>query len=438
MSRYYSNENLETFVEGIQRVRSERPMTGELDIATREAAVSFAETGFPTTKHEDWKYTSLRSFLKKTFEPTSPLDAAAVHVSKDVRGFTDEADRLVFVNGYYRADLSTVGTLPEGVVLCSLAEAIEQKTERVTDAMANYPESFVTPFVNLNTANLADGLFLEVPKGVSMPRPVHALFLSDGASGTIATYPRIVVTAGESSRLTLFEEYRTLGDGAHFTCAIGEVEVGPNAIVDHIRLQEESQEAYNISASHARLGRDSLYRNNAISFGGFLSRNDPSALLNGPGGHAALDGLYLAGDGQTLDAHTSIDHVSSHCTSHELYKGILKGNGHAIFNGKIFVREGAQKTDSKQSNMNLLLSNDASIDTKPQLEIFADDVKCTHGATIGRLDEVALFYLRSRAIGVDEARNMLTYAFAAEVIDHVEHEKIASYLTTILDTRFEH
>ncbi len=438
MSRYYSTEKVDSFVEGISRLRSERPLGGTLEETARAAATSFAETGFPTTKHEDWKYTSLRSFLQNRFEPTASDVAAALDVDQSRLGFTGESDRLVFVNGYYRDDLSSIGPLPEGVVLSSLAAAIEGETERVTAAMANYPRSFETPFVHLNTANLADGLFLDLPKGITMPRPIHALFLSDGKSGDVASYPRVVVSAGESSRVTLFEEYRTIGTGAHFTCTIGEIAVGANAIVDHIRLQEESTEAFNISASHATLQRDALYRNNALSFGALLSRNDPSAALMGEGGHAALDGLYLAGDGQTLDAHTSIDHIAAHCTSHELYKGMVKGNGHAVFNGKIFVREGAQKTDSEQSNMNLLLSDDASVDTKPQLEIFADDVKCTHGATIGRLDEVALFYLRSRAIGQEDARNMLTYAFAAEVIDHIEDEAIASYLTNILDTKIEH
>ena len=438
MSRYYTDDQVATFVEGIEAVRGDRTLHGPLAEASDRAASRFASTGFPTTKHEDWKYTSLRTFLKNKFYPTSATTAAEVEVDRSIKRFDGDAERLVFVNGHYRADLSQIGDLPEGVILDSLASRIADDAEEVVDAVANYPDSFVTPFVDLNTANLQDGVILRVPKGVEMPRPVHALFLSDGSSGTVASYPRIVMTAGESSRVTLFEEYRTLGEGAHFTCAIGEVEIGANAIVDHIRLQEESLEAYNISASHAVLRRDATYRNNALSFGCKLSRNDPAAILSGEGGHAAIDGLYLAGEGQTLDAHTSIDHDAAHCTSHELYKGILRESGHAVFNGKIFVREGAQKTDSEQSNMNLLLSDQAAIDTKPQLEIFADDVKCTHGATIGRLDETSLFYLRSRGIGEEAARNIMTYAFAAEVIDHVEEESIASYLTEILDTKIDH
>ena len=443
VSRYYTTDRVETYVAESRKGLAETPdITPELARRREEAISRFASTGFPTTKHEEWKYTSLRAFLAQEFRTIDRHTALTSDLNQTVvaaTGFRSErAHRLVFLNGFYRPDLSHTGELPEGVVLMPLSTAIAERTELVADAIASYPESFSTPFTELNTAQMQDGLFLRIPRNVSVEGVVHLLFLVDGAPGDVACYPRNLVVAESGSSVTVLEEYRSNSDGASLTCAVTEVEVGDGARVDHVKIQTESEAAFHIAAAHARLGRDASYHNNAITLGGKISRNDPSALLAAEGGHAALDGLYIADSGQTLDAHTSIDHASAHCTSHELYKGILRGDGHAVFNGKIFVREGAQKTDSKQSNMNLLLSDSAEIDTKPQLEIFADDVKCTHGATIGRLDDTGLFYLRSRGIGAQQAEAMLTWAFAAEVMEHIADGEIAEYATSLLEGCLEH
>ena len=253
----------------------------------------------------------------------------------------------------------------------------------------------------------------------------------------VVTYPRTLLIAESGSEATVVEEFTGKPGETYLTNAVAEAVVGENAHLGHVKLQHESPDAFHIGTSWAGLGRNANYYNNTLSFGGRIARNDPWAVLQGEGGHAAIDGLYLVGEDQLIDSHTSIDHAVPNCTSHELYKGILRGNGHGVFNGKIFVRKDAQKTDSVQSNMNLLLSDEAEIDTKPQLEIFADDVKCTHGATIGRLDETSIFYLRARGIGKEHARKMLTYAFAAEVIEHIGDEALRGYAMELLDARLE-
>ena len=443
MSRYYTSDRVEEYVtESRKGLAAASVGTPEIVRRREEAIERFAATGFPTTKHEEWKYTSLRSFLSRGFRSLDRQTAESAEVDSQAIariGFrSGTAHRLVFLNGHFRHDLSSTGELPEGVVLAPLSRAIPEHTEMVTEAIVAYPESFSSPFTELNTAQMQDGLFLHVPRNVAVEGVVHLLFLVDGKDGSVASYPRNLIVADAGSSATILEEFRSLTEGESFTCAVTEVRVGDGARIDHLKIQTESRASIHVAASHARLGRDSSYHNNSLALGGLIARNDPSALLEGEGGHAALDGLYIADAGQTLDAHTSIDHAAANCTSHELYKGILRGNGHAVFNGKIFVREGAQKTDSKQSNMNLLLSDNAEIDTKPQLEIFADDVKCTHGATIGRLDEGSLFYLRSRGIGAQHAQAMLTYAFAAEVIEHFADGEVADYATALLDTCLEH
>ena len=440
MSKYYTTDKVDAFAAA-GSVDQSSLGNNELVRHAEESAEVFRSTGFPTIKHEDWKYTNLKPLLQKEFSRVSREDvinSTRLTSLENVQAYAGSADRLIFLDGHYRADLSTIGELPEGVLLCSLAEAIENHTDLLVEHIGNAPESFQTPFTYLNSAHLADGLFLWVPASTQLPRPVHALFLGDGSDGPTVSYPRLVVVVGKSSSATLLEEYRGLENRLTMTNAVGEFSIGENAQFHHTKVQEESKESFHIAASHATLGRNALYQSNAMIFGARLSRNDPSALLTGDGGHAALDGLYIAEADQTLDAHTSIDHVAANCTSHELYKGILKESGHGVFNGKIFVREGAQKTDSVQSNMNLLLSDEAAIDTKPQLEIFADDVKCTHGATIGRLDDASIFYLRSRGVGLEDARKMLTYAFAAEVVEHLQNDEIAAYVTSILDRRLEH
>lgn len=440
MSKKFNTEHVVQFVEGFNLFEGtlNGDSEGPLHYRRREAINRFAETGFPTTKHEEWKYTNIAPIERTRFRPVLSgeeftLDADAVASL----GFNGDAWRLVFVNGHFAPERSNLNDLPEGVLVKNLAAAIRENTELVTENIAGYPESFESPFATLNTAYIRSGAFVFVPKNLALDKPVHFLFLSTAPTDPIVSHPRTLVVVESGAEVKLIEEYAGRDGEVYLTNSVTEIVVGENARVDHVRIQHESRDAYFIGTSHSRLGRSSNYYNNAISFGGKISRNDPVAVLGGEGGHASLDGLYLVGQDQLSDSHTVIDHAMPHCTSHELYKGILRDNGHGVFNGKIFVRTDAQKTDSKQSNMNLLLSDSAMIDTKPQLEIFADDVKCTHGATIGRLDDKSIFYLQARGIGRQEARTMLTYAFAAEAIDHIEDESTREYAMALLDERLE-
>jgi Fe-S cluster assembly protein SufD len=335
-------------------------------------------------------------------------------------------ERLVWVNGRFAPEFSAAGELPRGVQVGSLAQAFEGNFERVESHLAQYARFDRQPFVALNTALMTDGAFLYVPRGVVVEDPIHLLFLADSEEQPFTYHPRTLILAEESSQVTVLETF--IGSGAYFTNAVTEIVLGENAVVDHYRSQCESNAAFHVATLQVQQAGDSNFRSHAVSLGGSLVRNDINAVLAGLGVESTLNGLYVARDRQHVDNHTAIDHAQPHCNSHELYKGILDDAATAVFNGKIFVRQDAQKTDAKQTNQNLLLSRDATINTKPQLEIFADDVRCTHGATVGQLDEDAIFYLRSRGIGLEEARSVLTYAFATDILHRIRVEPLQSAL----------
>lgn len=267
--------------------------------------------------------------------------------------------------------------------------------------------------------------------------PLHLMFISTDLDAEFVAYPRNLILVGKNSQATLLETYVHAATKPYFTNAVSEIVLGENAVLEHEKIQLESDRAFHIAAIHPHLDRNSNYISNSISFGGTLVRNDIVAVLDGEGAETTLNGLYVGTGDQLIDNHTTIDHAKPHCASHELYKGILDGKSRGVFNGKILVRKGAQKTDAKQTNKNLILSEFATVDTKPQLEIFANDVKCTHGATIGQLDEDAMFYLRARGIPADTARAMLIYAFASEVIDRIRVETMREELQDILHNRLE-
>jgi Fe-S cluster assembly protein SufD len=280
---------------------------------------------------------------------------------------------------------------------------------------------------------MQDGALIEIPEDEVIDRPIYVLYVSTGkrsGNGTQPTvsYPRTLVVVGRNAQVTLVEGYLGFDDSSCFTNAVTEVVVGEGAVVDYIKVQQESDAAYHVGNVQFHLGRSSSAHATTIAFGGVLAREDTGAVLDGEGGECTLNGLYVTADRQHVDNHTVVDHAKPHCSSRELYKGVLDGSSTGVFNGKIIVRQDAQKTDSKQSNKNLLLSEDSVINTKPQLEIFADDVRCTHGATIGQIDPDALFYLRSRGIGVNEARALLTQAFANDVLDKIRLKPLRSIL----------
>jgi Fe-S cluster assembly protein SufD len=400
------------------------------------AFARFEKLGFPSSNQEEWKYTNVAAIAKAEFEPavasrkeTLPLKLNA----SQLRGFTyEEAGRsqLVFVNGAYRRELSSVEALPEGVVVMDIADAL--KEERFADILreqlacgADFNDN---AFTALNTAFLASGAFLLIPKGAQVEAPVHLLFLADGRQEAVASFPRVLVVAEAGSTATIIESYASLSEDVYFTNSVVEINLMDGARLSHYKAQRESLAAFHVATTRAILARNSSYDSTSITLGAQLSRHDIFVTLDHEGAECWVDGLYLVGGRQHTDTHSLIDHRQPHCTSHQLYKGILDGKSRAVFNGKIFVREGAQQTDARQTNRNLLLSNEARVDTKPQLEIFADDVKCAHGATVGQLEEEELFYLASRGLEPDIARNLLTYGFAEEVIEKIKIESIKTQL----------
>lgn len=401
--------------------------------ALRRLAIErFAALGFPTNKQEEWRQTNVAPIAQGTFaRPES--DPNGIDPEQIASLVFDAAARLVFVDGRFSSRLSSVGQLPEGVVVASLAEALSTMPEKVEPWLGQFARFENHPFVALNTAFLHDGAFVWVPRG-AVAGPVQVLFLSSGEAGrATVSFPRNLFVAGENSQLTIVETYA--GTGPYFNCPVTELVAGPNAVVDHYKVQRESREAFHMATFQVQGDRSSVPSSHSISLGGGLVRNDVNAVLDGEGIDCILNGLYLLEGNQFVDNHMRVEHAKPHCASHELYKGVLDGKARSIFSGLIHVHKGAQKTDAKQSNRNLLLSRDAVANSNPQLEIYADDVKCTHGSTVGQLDEDAVFYLRSRGIGADAARSLLTYAFASDIVERIKVEPVRKDLEEFLFAR---
>ena len=390
------------------------------------AASRFAALGFPTVRDEEWRFTNIAPIAAAEFRPTG---ADAVDATdEDLAGYlySDAAHRLVVVNGRYVPGLSRVHGLPPGVRVGSLAAAVTGQADVVQRYLGQLADFATKAFTALNTALAADGAYVYIPDGVVLDQPLHLLFVTtaSASSGPIMTSARTLVVAGDRSQSRIVETYVGSRGSAYFTNAVTEMFVGESAVVDHYKVQQESVDAFHVASMHVHAARSANVSSHSFSLGGRLVRNDASALLDGEGAECTLNGLYLADGERLVDNHTTIDHAKAHCPSHEIYKGIIGGKARAVFNGKIIVRPDAQKTDAKQTNRALLLSDNASINTKPQLEIFADDVKCTHGAAIGQLDEDAIFYLRARGLTYFEARDMLIHAFAGDILDRVKVEPL--------------
>lgn len=368
----------------------------------------------PSTHDEAWRFTPLAAFARQSFHPLrtpthlQPNDIAHLHIE-------EATTRLVFVDGVHAPQLSSVkpdaalavGTLP--AMLATQASSIQAHLGR----QAASTELFAA----LNTAFLQDAAVLIVPPDTALAGPVHLLFIS--TQPEVASHPRLLLVAGAGSKVTVIEDYVALHEGTYFTNAVTEIAVGANAHLEHVRLQRESKQSFHMASCAVSLGAASHYHSASVALGGQTSRLDLKVSQTAEGAQCVLDGLALIGGEQLADTHTFIDHAKPHGTSRQLHKCIVGGTAHAVFNGQVMVRPGAQKTDSAQSSRNLLLSGKALVDTQPQLEIFADDVKCTHGATVGQLDSDEVFYLQSRGLSERVARNLLTYAFGAEVIDRI-------------------
>jgi Fe-S cluster assembly protein SufD len=394
----------------------------------RQAYERFSALGFPSTKDEEWKYTNVSPIAKTQFV-RAPLDGFRPR-RQDLPDLGC-AVRLVFVNGRFSPELSTLEPAG-GLRVQSLAAALTEGHPAVEAHLGRYASFEKQAFVALNTALAEDGALVEIGKDAAPERPVHLVFWSSAGDAPVAVHSRILILAARGSQASVIEHYLGAPGSRYFTNAVTEAVLGPGAVLDHYRIQDESERAYHVAAFQAVQDRDSVLRSHNVAFGAALSRNDVNSVLDAEGAECVLNGLFLVNGERHADFHTLLDHAKPHCTSHELYKGILDGRGAGVFNGKIIVRKDAQKTNAIQSNRNLLLSSDAVINTKPQLEIFADDVRCTHGATVGQMDREALFYLRSRGIPAAAAREMLTLAFAGEVLDEMRWEPLKERLTAEL------
>jgi Fe-S cluster assembly protein SufD len=415
---------------------------------TRRAAVErFARTGFPSSRDEEWRFTPVAAIAQASWQPAWAREAGegAPQITRDqlapfVFGHT-EWSTLVFVNGEYAPELSSAGSLPGGVAVTSLAEALRTGgvgADLLERHLARHARTEESPFTALNTAFLRDGGLIHVPAGVELSAPINLVFVTTTeAAGTVA-HPRNLIVIERNARASLVESYVTLAPGARYwTNPVTEIWTGPNSWLEHTRIQRESEAAYHLATTQVEVRRDSHYRSFSMAMGSALARHNLNVRLADEYSEALLYGLYLTRGEQLVDTHTAIYHDHPNCHSWEVYKGILDGRSRAVFNGKVLVEPEAQKTDAKQTNRNLVLSDFAKVDTKPQLEIFADDVKCTHGATVGRLDEIARFYARSRGLSGPAADRLLTYAFAAEVVDEVSLAPVREELDRLVLARLE-
>lgn len=401
----------------------------------RESAIAqFERLGFPTTRLEQWRFTSVTPIAERTFGLAS--DGAARIDRNLIAALGAPAAVAVCVNGRFAATLSSLSNLPKGVQILGLETTLSSNPGLVEPYLAKLSPTQASAFTSLNAAFLRDGVVVVVAPGVVLEQPIELVFASVADRNPTVSHPRLLVLAGEASQVTILERY--VGQGAAFTNAVGEVWLGANAVVDHYKLQEEPADSFHIASMFLNSARNGNFSSHSLTFGGSLVRNDVIAVLDGEGIDCTLNGLYVSRNKQLVDNHTTIDHAKPHCGSHEVYKGILADQSRAVFNGKIIVRPDAQKTDAKQTNKALLLSDEANINTKPELEIFANDVKCTHGAAIGQLDEDAMFYLRARGLGVSEARAMLVRAFAGDILNRVKIAPLRGYLEEILTARLPH
>jgi Fe-S cluster assembly protein SufD len=407
-----------------------------LDPIRRDALTRFGELGFPTTRDEEWRFTSVAPIAKVRFKPADPKpDFLTI---SEVSRFTiceAKCTQLVFLNGFYSENLSTVRFLPKGVCINSLASALQTNRILLEPFLAQHASYRNNAFTALNTAFMADGAFVYLPDHTILKDPIHLLFLSASQTDPRISVPRSLLVLGSGSQASIVESYASLDRGLYFTNAVTEMVVGAECTVDHYKLQRESENSFHVATMQVIQDRDSSFSSHSLSLGGSLVRNNINLVLNGKGADCALNGLYVTKGHQHVDNHTSIDHAQPNGTSRELYKGILDDTSTGVFHGRIVVRKDAQKTNARQTNKNLLLSKNAGINTTPQLEILADDVKCTHGATIGQLNEEELFYLRSRGIDKDAARTLLTYAFASELLGAVRIKPIQCQIDLVMLNR---
>jgi Fe-S cluster assembly protein SufD len=428
----------ERFVEDYRRLVAPRASVVPAWLGPlRDAAISrFAATGFPTPREEDWKYTNVARLVSLGFRPALDGRGGAGAVAASLLGAA-AASRLAFVNGRFVADASTGADLPPGVRLQSLAAAFEAGSTVVERHLTRHAGFDRNGFTALSTAFLADGAVLEVEDGVVLDRPVEVVFASDGREGERIGYPRLLVVFGREAEASLVESYVSIDGAPTLTNAVTEVVLGEGSRLAHLRLVRDGADGSHVATTAVVQGRDSRYASGALALRALFLRHELDVRLGGEGAECSLDGVYLAAGKEFVDNHTSIEHVVPHGTSRELYKGVLAGHARAVFNGKVIVRPNAQKSNAQQTNKNLLLSAHTEIDSKPELQILADDVKCAHGAAIGEPDPDAVFYLKSRGIGDAAGRMLLTRGFVGEVVQRIASEELRAAAETAVFERLE-
>ncbi len=385
----------------------------------------FQELGLPHRKIEAWRYTDVSVLQKNVFSLPSdnkPSGADKKEIENHLLGGNYQP--LVFFNGQYQAGLSQVDSVPKNAYIGRLADAMRDDHPAVKEVLNTIVRHDAYVFAALNTAFVKDGLVVFLPRGTVLEKPVQVLFYSNSDEGAIVTHPRILIVAEENTQATVVESYAGRGEHRYFVNPVVEVQVGVNAVIEHIKLQHDAENAVHISVQQSRQSRSSNFATHSMTFGGGLVRNDIRAVLDGEGAIATMNGLYMLHDRQHADHHTMLEHAQPHGSSRQLYKGILDDETQAVFNGKIYVHQIAQKTDAIQNNKNLLLSKKALVDTQPMLEIFADDVRCTHGGTVGQLDRDGLFYLRSRGIKESLAKKIMIQSFAGDVVDQIRATEV--------------
>jgi Fe-S cluster assembly protein SufD len=425
----------ESYVAAFDELVSDASTPAWVQSMRRAAFDRFATLGFPTTRNEDWHFTSVSPIADQDFQL---LTARSGDVQRDELTpfmFGAQWPTLVFVNGRYEASLSDVSKLPKGISVTDLASAWT-KAPDVVDRVGKTTSYDDAAFTALNTAFMHDGAVVQIAKDADATQPIHLLYVTDATAAKAMLHPRNLIVIGRNARATVIESYVSTSDAMYLTNAVTEVSVAEGATLRHYKMQREAARAYHIGTTDVTQAKDSHYVSFSFTTGAALSRNNVYTTLDGEGCGSTLNGLVMLDGDQHSDVQTQIIHAQPNCYSRELYKNVLDDRSHGVFNGKVYVHPIAQKTDGKQTNKTLLLSGGAQMDTKPQLEIFADDVKCTHGATVGQIDEMALFYLRSRGIPDAFARRLLTYAFAADVLETIEIDEIRVTLERMTLERF--
>ncbi|HET6934874.1 MAG TPA: Fe-S cluster assembly protein SufD [Candidatus Angelobacter sp.] len=433
MSTVTEATGLGSYLEAFSQVQQRTIHQPEWLRSLREDAFGeFCDMGFPTPKSEAWRFTNVAPMSRETFVLA---EAGPVELSlEDLKPFllSAAACRLVFVNGRFAPALSDCALLPNGLKAGSLAEEIDRDPSTLESSLGRHLALRPDPFCALNTAFLEDGGYVHIARGTVLTAPIHLLFVSTDSDKPLMAHPRNLLIAERDAQADILEEHVSLGDSKFFSNVATELVAAENAVVAHHVIESENRNSFHISTLQIQQERNANVSSHSVLIGGALVRNNVHPVLAGEGSECLINGLFLGEDSQHLDNYMLVEHASPHCNSHQYYNGILGGKSHGVFHGRIIVQKDAQKTDAKQTNRNLLLSDDAQIDTKPQLEIYADDVKCTHGATIGQIDEKALYYLRSRGLDEATARELLLFAFAGECTGRIRSTPIREHVERIV------